>query len=242
MNLKTVVSKLDSSLRYLQVSSLARRIRREGLTYLSPVKLYQIEQELKRIKSAKVQGDFAEFGIALGGSAILLAKNMGTPRRFHGFDVFAMIPPPDREKDGDKSVERYEKIRDGKSTGINGEEYYGYRKDLYETVVDSFARFEKPVKAGSDVSLYRGLFEDTWPDAGKGISKLALVHIDCDWYEPVKYCLEASDAKLSVGGAVVIDDYFAYPGAKSATDEFLAAHKNYSVARRHKHLIIHKTA
>ena len=242
MNLKSIISKLDSSLRYLQVSPLARRIRREGLTYLSPVKLYQIEQELKRINAANVQGDFAEFGIALGGSAILLAKNMSAPRHFHGFDVFAMIPPPDREKDGDKCVERYEKIKDGRSTGINGEEYYGYRKDLYETVMDSLARFDKPVKAGSDVSLYRGLFEDTWPGASTAITKLALVHIDCDWYEPVKYCLEASDGKLSVGGVVVIDDYFAYPGAKSATDEFLGSHKNYSIASRHKHLIIHKNA
>lgn len=242
MNLKTVPAKLDAGLKYILMTPLARRIRREGLTYLSPIKLYQIERELKRIRVENIKGDFAEFGIALGGSAILLAKNLRAPSRFHGFDVFAMIPPPDLAKDGKKSVERYEKIKGGQSGGIMGGEYYGYRKNLYESVIESFSRFGKPVAAESDVCLYRGLFEDTWPDASRGIQNLALIHIDCDWYDPVKYCLEASDKKLSVGGAVVIDDYFAYPGAKSATDEFLMAHKNYSVVSRHRHLIIRKIA
>ena len=39
-----------------------------------------------------VHGDFVEAGIALGGSAIVLARLMGADRRFHGYDVFGMDP------------------------------------------------------------------------------------------------------------------------------------------------------
>jgi hypothetical protein len=47
-----------------------------------------------------ITGNFLEFGIALGGSAICLASEIGDGRRFLGFDVFGTIPPPS-ERDGE---------------------------------------------------------------------------------------------------------------------------------------------
>ena len=40
------------------------------------------------------------------------------------------------------------------------------------------------------MSLHKGLFEDTWPMVATKIHQIALAHVDCDWYDPVKYCLE----------------------------------------------------
>lgn len=51
---------------------------------------------------------------------------------------------------------------------------------------------------------------------------MAVLHIDCDYYEPAKYCLEQLYPLVTPGGAVVIDDYNYFKGAKMATDEFRA--------------------
>ena len=129
---------IDTSL----LSATARSVRREHLTYLSPRKLRRLETVLQEILRLDVPGDVAEFGMALGGSAIVLATHARRRGRgFHGFDVFGMIPPPTSEKDDDKSRDRYRKIATGESKGLGGDLYYGYRDDLYADVCRSFTRF-----------------------------------------------------------------------------------------------------
>jgi asparagine synthase (glutamine-hydrolysing) len=192
----------------------------ERLTYLIPAKLRRLDRAQKAAMSA-AQGDVLEFGIALGGSGVLLAQEARrNSRRFAGFDVFATIPPPTSEKDDEKSKERYARIASGTSVGIAGEPYYGYMTDLFERVSQTFQRHGTPVD-GQNVQLVKGLFEDTWPRFET--ASVAFAHLDCDWYDPVKYCLEAVDQKMPVGGAIVLDDYNDYGGAKVATDEFLGA-------------------
>jgi asparagine synthase (glutamine-hydrolysing) len=242
-NLKKLFSlgRVESAYSLLRLSPIGRQTWRTRLTYLPPAKLRVIEREADRISRQGVAGDFAEFGVALGGSGIVMASKAAGQRSYHGFDVFGMIPPPENEKDGEKSKERYQVIVSGKSQGIGGEEYYGYRDDLITAVKNSFAQFKVPVD-GKNVFLHKGLFEDTWEEASRSINALALVHIDCDWYDPVQFSLARSDSKLSVGGAIILDDYFAYEGARSATDEFLAAHPNYQAERRAPHMIIRKVS
>lgn len=200
----------------------ARLVRDEGLTYLAPAKLHRLEAALERAQ--RVPGGFAEFGVALGGSGILIARHAGG-RRFDGFDVFDMIPPPTSDKDDRKSKERYAAIRAGQAQGIGGQTYYGYRDNLYQDVCDSFARHGVPV-GSNGVSLHKGLFQDTWPRAG--VRKLAFAHIDCDWYDPVAYCLEAVAGVLSEGGVILIDDYHDYGGCRVAVDEFLDLHPYFA--------------
>lgn len=108
---------------------------------------------------------FFEFGVALGGSAILIASAASRLRRpFFGFDVFGMIPPPLSEMDDAKSKERYETIVGGRASGIGGEVYYGYRDNLYDDVVRAFARRGLHTD-GKNISLVKGLFEETLPRA-----------------------------------------------------------------------------
>lgn len=208
------------------LSPLARTLRKEGLTYLSPTKLARIEEALQSVRN--VEGDFAEFGVALGGSAILIATQMQNgqtkTRQFHGLDVFGMIPEPASEKDDHKSKSRYEAIKSGTSRGIGGEQYYGYRDDLLADVKDSFSRHGLTV--GDDgVFLYKGLFEESWPEVT--VDRLAFVHLDCDWYDPVAYCLKATAAKMSPGGVIVIDDFHDYGGCRTAVEEFLSRNLDY---------------
>lgn len=205
-------------------SETANSVAGQKLTYLSSIKLNRIEHAIRDILSTKTPGAVAEFGVALGGCSIVLAKvALASGRSFHGFDVFEQIPPP-TDNDGDDVHQRYAKIASGHSKGIRGDKYYGYRKDLLGDVTRSFAANGIPVDDRM-VFLHKGLFEHTWTPAG--IDHIAVAHIDCDWYEPVKFCLGLMRRHLIAGGVAIVDDYHAYSGCRRATDEFLAENPDF---------------
>jgi asparagine synthase (glutamine-hydrolysing) len=207
------------------LGALAQAVRADKLSYLRPEKMTRLESALARVVRERVPGAFVEFGVALGGSAIVMAdaaRRDGRP--FLGFDVFGMIPPPTSEQDDLASRERYELIASGRSSGIGGETYYGYRQDLLADVTAAFQRHGIAVD-GERVKLVKGLFQDTWPS--HAVAPVAMAHVDCDWYDPVAFCLEALASTLAPGGLVLIDDYHDYSGARTATDAFLATHPEF---------------
>ena len=71
--------------------------------------------------------------------------------------------------------------------------------------------------------LVKGWFNQTLPKTSSEIGRIALLHVDCDYYEPVKFCLEVLYPLVSPGGAVVIDDYDDWQGCRLAVDEFLTS-------------------
>ncbi|MCA1439349.1 class I SAM-dependent methyltransferase [Ensifer sp. IC4062] len=225
-NLSSVVWRMRRLFETSLLSATARSVRREHLTYLSPRKLRRLETALREVLKENVPGDIAEFGIALGGSAIILSKKANRHgRRFHGFDVFGMIPPPQSAKDGQKERDRYKTIASGESKGLGGDLYYGYRDNLYDEVCRSFRKYGLAVD-GPMVNLHKGLFENTLPVAR--VEKIAFAHIDCDWYDPVSYCLNSLADRVSPRGVILIDDYHDYEGCRTATDEFLRARPDFA--------------
>lgn len=220
-------AKAENLVSLARISPSARSVRREGLTYLSPSKLHRLEATLGDVLKANVPGDVVEFGVALGGSGVLLAKGARKAgRAFHGFDVFGMIPPPSAKTDDADAIARFEVIKSGASKGINNQEYYGYRKDLLGEVKSTFGRHGVPVDQ-KVVLLHKGLFDETIPVALTG--SVAFAHIDCDWFDPVTCCLDAMAERLSPGGVMLIDDYHDYGGARKATDAFLKRHRDFRV-------------
>lgn len=225
--MKNIGFEISEKIDGLALSNLAKAVKKERLTYLSNQKLRRLEKILKELGSECLPGRYVEFGVALGGSAILIAKAAGEARQsFTGFDVFGMIPPPESAKDDEKSKLRYENIVRGESKGIGDDTYYGYRKDLHGDVVRAFSRHGMTVD-GKSVALVKGLFEDTWPAHSAG--PIAFVHIDCDWYDPVRYCLAATADKMTADGVILLDDFRDYGGCRTATNEFLAEHPEFAL-------------
>jgi asparagine synthase (glutamine-hydrolysing) len=195
---------------------LIARIRARNLTYLSDAKLASIAATCRKIEDDRLPGLFLEAGCALGGSAILIesVKNPARPLRI--YDVFDMIPAPSQE-DPPEVHDRYRTISEGTSPGIGGETYYGYRDNLYDLVCVNFEKFGIDLAARS-VSLVKGLVQDTL----KVDQPVAFAHIDVDWYAPVFTSLVRIFPHLSVGGSIILDDYYDWGGCRKATDRYLA--------------------
>ena len=74
------------------------------------------------------------------------------------------------------------------------------------------------------VHILPGWFQDTIPNNDFG--PIALLHLDCDFYDAVKFCLEKLFDKVVTGGYIVIDDYSSHKGCKLAVDEFSKSRKD----------------
>ncbi|MFP5418871.1 MAG: TylF/MycF/NovP-related O-methyltransferase [Gammaproteobacteria bacterium] len=194
---------------------LIQRLRAKNLTYLSGSKLAKLATACRSIEDARMPGLFLEAGCALGGSSILMASLKNAERPFFIYDVFGMIPAPTADDTPDVH-DRYRTIVEGKSVGIGKDPYYGYEKNLYETVQSNLANFGIACDRQS-VSLVKGLLQDTLNIK----QPVALAHVDVDWYDPVKTCLERIFPHLVVGGSIILDDYHDWGGCRKATDEYL---------------------
>ena len=116
-------------------------------------------------------------------------------------------------------------IAAGRSGGIGGEVYYGYRPNLYQDVCDAFRRQGLTVN-DDGIRLVKGLFQETLPQVE--CEAVCLAHVDCDLYDPVLLCLSWLGDRMARGGAIIIDDYEYYGGCRAATDEFLGAHPEFT--------------
>jgi hypothetical protein len=144
-----------------------------------------------------------ECGCARGGSAALIAlslQQMGERRRLWLFDTFEGLPAP-TASDPDFEI---------------AELFTGSCLGQLDEVRELFQR----QGLTDEVQFVKGLFEDTLPSSA--IERIALLHIDGDWYESVRVCLETLYDKVVPGGIIQLDDYGYWKGARKAVDEFLA--------------------
>jgi O-methyltransferase len=206
---------------------IIRQVRKQRLTYLPVGALNDLYAAAAAADEQGRPGVLLEAGCALGGSAIVITQAKDAGRPLYIYDVFGMIPPP-TDEDGPDIHERYEKIKSGGAAGIGGDPYYCYEDALMDRVRDTFDTFDLPVEDNA-VTLVQGLFQDTIT----GDEPVALAHIDGDWYDSVRTCLERIGPRLTPGGVMVIDDYFYWSGCRTAVDEFLAANPDdYTTVRQ----------
>ena len=160
---------------------------------------------LKKINSRRVEGDIVECGVYNGGSAAMMAAPQVSNKVRHIwlFDSFEGLPLP-TEDDGVYERENY---------------HNGWCEGSIEKVKEIFQSIDFP---NQRLHITKGWFENTLPRETQKIRQIALLHIDADWYESVKICLETFYPKVSKGGYIVIDDYGKWEGCKKAVDEYLS--------------------
>jgi len=157
-----------------------------------------------KVVQNNITGDFVECGVFNGGSAGILADvlNKNKNRKLWLFDSFQGLPEP-LPCDVDKNGEMGEK-------GI----CVGSELKVNELI------FKKLGLKNEQVNIVKGWYNETIPREAANIEKIAVLHLDCDWYESVKICLENFYDKVEEGGYLIIDDYGWWKGCKKAIDEF----------------------
>ena len=70
-----------------------------------------------------------------------------------------------------------------------------------------------------------GWFSDTLPPrtAILGREGIALLRVDCDWYDPVRFVLDTLLPLTTDDARVILDDYYFWDGCARATHDFLAS-------------------
>jgi O-methyltransferase len=173
---------------------------------VTALNLHLLQELVQRLGRLGIDGDIVECGVYRGGSAAVLGAAMldlgdEPPRRLWLFDSFAGMPPAS-DQDGE-----FSHTLEGTYVGSEQE-----TRALLEQAGVPPSRFE----------IVTGFYADTFPTVKT--PQTALLHVDCDFYEPVRLTLEKFYPRLSPGGFVVLNDYGIYKGARTATDEFFEAH------------------
>jgi O-methyltransferase len=181
------------------VNSILKVYKYSLINPLGLVQLYKLVQELD---ASGVQGDFVECGVYRGGSAALLGTALNSSplaRELWLFDSFQGLPTAD--------------TIDGPSAATLGRKLVSNSEDVRH-LLDNCG-----VPAGKS-HIFPGWFNETL--SGAPIRRVALLHLDADWYASTKQCLEHFYDLVSPGGVIVLDDYAEWPGCKAALDEFAA--------------------
>ena len=176
-------------------------------TLIGPQGLDNLRECILDVLREGVPGDLLEAGVWRGGAAIFMRavlKCYGeTDRLVWAADSFRGLPEPDLRRHPPDAGEMDWSKQDWLAASL-------------DEVKGNFARYGL---LDEQVRFLVGWFHETLPTAP--IERLALVRLDADMYGSTMDALRTLYPKLSVGGYIIIDDYW-LPGCRAAVDEYRA--------------------
>lgn len=208
----------------MDVPQTITHLRTKGLTFCGRSgkleTLYKLTATLER---ESVPGLFLEAGVAMGGSASVIAKVKAPDRELRLYDLFALLPPPSA-RDGAGARQAYERFLAGKITSLTDAAYLAHAKDLLDFARQTMRETGIDLET-SNIHFVKGLFQDTLKLDGP----VAFAHIDCDWYDSVVLCIERIADLVSPRGIMLFDDYNSFPGCREAVDAWLARDPRFRI-------------
>lgn len=166
-------------------------------------------QNLLLAEKVKVDGCVIECGTWRGGMIAGFATVLGDDREYYLFDSFEGLPDV-TEKDGDLALQYQIETKQNPD--------YGWDNCRAEI---AFAQQAMKKSGVHKYELIKGWFEDSLPKFDKS-KKIALLHLDGDWYESIYLCLEQLYDSVVPGGMIIIDDYTNWEGCTKAVHDFLS--------------------
>ena len=174
------------------------------LTMIGRRRLDNLQFCVEKALEDGVPGDLIETGVWRGGASIfmrgLLAAHGVSDRLVFAADSFMGLPKPSRPEDQAHDLSR---------------EKLPFLAVSLAEVKANFARFGL---LDDRVRFLEGWFKDTLPAAP--IDRLAVLRLDGDLYESTLDALTALYDKVSPGGFIIVDDYFAMEPCQQAVTDF----------------------
>jgi O-methyltransferase len=184
-----------------------------ALSMLPEASLVELGETVTATLRAGIAGAFVECGVWRGGASFLMADLLRlqgvSDRKVWLFDSFEGHRAP-AAIDGQAALEY------ARNTDDPG--YFDNCRVGVEEVRQSAAS----LGLDSMTEIVKGWFEETLPTTRDRIGPIAILRLDCDWYDSVRVCLESLYDLVAPRGVVIIDDYFSYEGCAIAVHEFLA--------------------
>jgi hypothetical protein len=172
-------------------------------TMLGEKRLNNIEHCIRDVVANEVPGDLIECGVWRGGCTIFmkgLLDSLGDQtRKVWVADSFQGLPKPTNEEDLGLDLSR---------------EIIPHLAVSRDDVEDAFRNYGL---LDERVCFLEGWFKDTL--AGAPINRLAVLRLDGDLYESTMDGLVALYDRVSVGGYIIIDDYY-IPACRKAVHDF----------------------
>ena len=172
-------------------------------TMLGFERMYDLYVATRYIVRHGVEGSFVQCGVWKGGSAMLIAltlDKMRTRRQMYLCDTYEGMAAP-----GPQDVDWT-----GRATLSKG--------DISSAMPDTMTNLLSTGYPEQYLHFVQGAVEDTIP--AQTPDKIALLHLDTDFYSSTYHSLRFLYPKLSVSGVLAIDDYGGWRGAKQATDQY----------------------
>jgi O-methyltransferase len=177
---------------------------------IGAARMLQLQRAVEQVLEHGIAGDFIETGVWRGGACIFMRAVLKvhgvTDRRVWVADSFRGLPPPAPER---YPVDRGDHLHTIRALAVS-----------LDSVRGNFARYGM---LDDQVVFLEGWFRETLPAAP--IAKLAILRLDGDMYESTMDALSALYDKVSEGGFVIVDEYYAYPRCRAAIDDFRAARR-----------------
>mmetsp|Transcript_22353 Transcript_22353/g.33022 ORF Transcript_22353/g.33022 Transcript_22353/m.33022 type:complete len:422 (-) Transcript_22353:780-2045(-) len=180
-----------------------------GDTMVGNLRLHNIWNLLQDVSKNNIPGDYMETGVWRGGASVFaraILNTLGeTDRVSYVCDSFAGLPP------GDRALDAADKGWDDIS--------------FYLSVPDEIVatNFQKMGMLDSNVVFVKGFFNETMPPLSKHVDKMAVMRLDGDMYESTVDVLYHFYDKMSIGGYVIMDDWFGFP-SRTAVEDFFKVH------------------
>jgi hypothetical protein len=209
---RSVNARLGKKLTYRSFNIESRKIGRDwaylGETMTGWARLDNVRDLVIDVIKNGIEGDYIETGVWRGGSsmfarAVLYAYG-GSNRKSFVCDSFQGLPP------GDRMLDKQDE----------GWDHIPYLEVAAEIVLQNFQKYNL---LDPNVIFAKGFFNETMPPLSKRIDKLSVMRLDGDMYESTVDVLYNLYDKLSIGGYVIMDDWFGFP-SRTACEDFFSAH------------------
>lgn len=187
-------------------------------TRAGPERLLALIHAARYISANAIPGDVVECGTWRGGSAmatLLALMESSEQRDVWLYDTFEGMTPPtdaDVEYRGTKAEALLKAAEREPGGGVW----------CWADIEDVSANVASTGYGMDRVHFVKGDILNTVPVQAP--ERIALLHLDTDWYESTRHELVHLFPRLSPGGVLAIDDYGHWQGARKAVDEYFRHH------------------
>ena len=149
---------------------------------------------------------------------IYCQKKYNMNRTIYLYDTFDGMTFPDSNKDAKEAIDTYNKITQGVYER-NYDKWHKEKKWAYAPI-DIVKQNINTIQYDSNKINY--VIGDVCNTLNTDLpSEISILRLDTDWYNSTKKELDILFPLVVKGGYVIVDDYYAWKGARTATDEFL---------------------